>query len=164
MRGLLKTLMDAKPAQTDFQLFDARLVATWEHLYFAALNALVAFRSRRNISKSVAVETLLYASGQNQIQKAMQHLGVRPGSSDIAVLVMGRHSEPIEVLLSVISEKVGGKRDDGALELSEEKSDSIRKFFGISKGRLRTVSRGRSLESALVDLVIERMALVAVQS
>jgi tRNA threonylcarbamoyladenosine modification (KEOPS) complex Cgi121 subunit len=148
----------------DFQLFDGRLVATWEHLYFAALNALVAFKSKRNISKSVAVETLLYASAQYQIQKAMRLLGVKPGSSNIAVLIMGEQSEPVQSLLSTISENVGGKRDERVLELSEEKSESIRRFFGISENQLRTAKRGGSLERALVDLVIERVALVAVQS
>jgi tRNA threonylcarbamoyladenosine modification (KEOPS) complex Cgi121 subunit len=164
LKGLLKTLNDEKPAQVDFQLFDARLVATWEHLYFAALNALVAFKSKRNISKSVAVETLLYASAQYQIQKAMRLLGVKPGSSNIAVLIMGEQSEPVQSLLSTISENVGGKRDERVLELSEEKSESIRRFFGISENQLRTAKRGGSLERALVDLVIERVALVAVQS
>jgi tRNA threonylcarbamoyladenosine modification (KEOPS) complex Cgi121 subunit len=164
LKGLLKTLNDEKPAQVDFQLFDARLVATWEHLYFAALNALVAFKSRRNISKSVAVETLLYASAQYQIQKAMRLLGVKPGSSNIAVLIMGEQSEPVQSLLSTISENVGGKRDERVLELSEEKSEFIRRFFGISENQLRTAKRGGSLERALVDLVIERVALVAVQS
>jgi tRNA threonylcarbamoyladenosine modification (KEOPS) complex Cgi121 subunit len=164
LKGLLKTLNDEKPAQIDFQLFDARLVATWEHLYFAALNALVAFRSKRNISKSVAVETLLYASAQNQIQKATRLLGVKPDSSDIAVMIVARQSESIQSLLSTISEKVGGKRDDTVLELSEEKSETIRRFLGISENQLRTAERGGSLERALVDLVIERVALVAVQS
>jgi tRNA threonylcarbamoyladenosine modification (KEOPS) complex Cgi121 subunit len=163
LKGLLKTLNDEKPVQVDFQLFDARLVATWEHLYFAALNALVAFRSKRNISNSVAVETLLYASAQNQIQKATRVLGVKPSSSNIAVLIVGERSGPIQSVLSTISEDVGGKRDDGVLELSGEKSESIRRFFGISENQLRTAKRGESFERALVDLVIERVALVAVQ-
>jgi len=148
----------------DFQLFDAELVATWEHLYFAALNALVAFRSKRNISKNVAIEILLYASAQDQIQKATRLLGVKPGSSEIAVLILGEQSEPIQSLLSTISENVGGNRDDGVLELSEEKSEPIRRLFGISENQLRTAKRRGNLERALVDLVIERVALVAVQS
>jgi tRNA threonylcarbamoyladenosine modification (KEOPS) complex Cgi121 subunit len=161
---LLKTLNDEKPGQVNFQLFDARLVATWEHLYFAAINALMAFRGKRNISKSVAVETLLYASAQNQIQKAMRLLGVKLGSSDIAVLIVAEQSEPVQSMLSVISENVGRKRDDRVLELSEEKSDSIRRFFRVSDNQLRAVKRGASLERALVDLVIEQVALVSVRN
>jgi tRNA threonylcarbamoyladenosine modification (KEOPS) complex Cgi121 subunit len=164
LKGLLKRLNEKRHARTDFQLFDARHIATWEHLYFAAINALVAFRNRRNISKSVAVETLLYASAQGQIQKATRLLGVRLDSSDIAVLIMGERSEPIQSLLSTISENVGGKRDDRVLEISEEKSESIRRFFDVSENQLRAVRHGRCLERALVDLVIERVALVAVRS
>ena len=164
MKGLLKTLNEKKHAQTDFQLFDARHIATWEHLYFAAINALVAFRNRRNISKSVAVETLLYASAQGQIQKATRLLGVRIDSSDIAVLIVGKRSEPIQSLLSTISENVGRKRDDRVLEVTVEKSESIRRFFEVSENQLRAAKHGRSLERALIDLVIERVALVAVRS
>lgn len=164
LRGLLETLNDEKPMQVDVQFFDATLIATWEHLYFAVLNALVAFRSKRNISKSVAVETLLYASAQNQIQKATRLLGVKPSSSDIAVLIVGEQSEPIRSVLSTISKNVGGPRDDGVLELSQEKFEAIRRFFGISENQLRAVRRRGSLERALVDLVIEQVALVAVQN
>ena len=164
LRDLLETLNDEKPMQVDVQFFDAVLIATWEHLYFAVLNALVAFRSRRNISKSVAVETLLYASGQSQIRKATQLLGVKPSSSDIAVLIVGGQSELIRSILLTISKNVGGERDDGILELSEEKSESIQRFFGISENQLLAVRHGESFGMALVDLVIEQMALVAVQS
>ena len=41
---------------TAVQFFNAEFVATWQHLYFAALNALTAFRSKRNISKNIAME------------------------------------------------------------------------------------------------------------
>ena len=62
------------------QFFDADLVATWQHLYFAVLNALLAFRSGRNVSKSVAMEAMLYASAQRQISKALRLMGVKRGS------------------------------------------------------------------------------------
>jgi len=163
LKCLLKMLGD-EPAQVDIQFFDVALIATWEHLYFAVLNALVAFRSKRNISKSVAVEALLHASAQSQIRKATQLLGVKPSSSDIAVLIVGGQSELIRSVLLTISKNVGGERDDGILELSEEKSESIQRFFGISENQLLAVRHGESFERTLVDLVIEQMALVAVQS
>ena len=37
--------------ETAVQFFNAELVATWQHLYFAVLNALTAFRNKSNISK-----------------------------------------------------------------------------------------------------------------
>jgi tRNA threonylcarbamoyladenosine modification (KEOPS) complex Cgi121 subunit len=48
------------------QFFDAKHVASPQHLYFAALNALNAFEKNTNISNNLAVEALLYASAQRQ--------------------------------------------------------------------------------------------------
>ena len=59
----------------DIQFFDAELIATQEHLYFAVLNALQAFKNKTNLSKSPSMETMLYASAQRQIQKAINRAG-----------------------------------------------------------------------------------------
>ncbi|MCK4425009.1 hypothetical protein KAU93_04915, partial [Candidatus Bathyarchaeota archaeon] len=69
-----------KPLNVDIQFFDAASVATWQHLYFAALNALTAFENKKNISNSLAMETLLYASAQHQIKNAVKLLGISPNS------------------------------------------------------------------------------------
>ena len=45
-----------------FQVFDADRVAGWEHLFFSAVNAVKAFQAGAAVSKSLAVEVLLYAS------------------------------------------------------------------------------------------------------
>lgn len=62
----LETINSKKSADTDVQIFDAQLIATWQHLYFAVLNALTAFRNKDSISKKLAIEIMLYASAQNQ--------------------------------------------------------------------------------------------------
>src|SRR4030067_252342 len=71
------------------QFFDADLVATWEHLYFAVVNALTAFATQRNISRNVAMETMLYASAQRQLRKAIGFIGVQRGVANVAVAVIG---------------------------------------------------------------------------
>ncbi|MDH5793660.1 MAG: KEOPS complex subunit Cgi121, partial [Candidatus Bathyarchaeota archaeon] len=60
----LKKICKKKGSNVETQFFDAKYVATWQHLYFAVLNALTAFKNKGNISKSVTMETLLYASAQ----------------------------------------------------------------------------------------------------
>jgi len=65
----LKTNRKETEQEVDLQFFDADLIATQDHLYFAVINALQAFKNKTNISKSVAMETILYASGQRQIKK-----------------------------------------------------------------------------------------------
>lgn len=160
---IFKAMRKEKPSSVEIQFFDAKFVATWQHLYFAALNALTAFKNRENISESLAMESLLYASAQRQIRKAMKLLGIKPSLSEIAVLIIGEKLESVRSSLSLVSKQVKAKRDDTVLELSEEKVADIQEIFVISDVELKTVMKKGGLEKALTDLVIERMALLATQ-
>jgi len=160
---LLKIIRKEKRANLEIQFFDAESVATWQHLYFAVLNALTAFKNKENISKSLAMETMLYASAQRQIRKAIKLLGIKPNSSKMAVLIIGEKPETVKSALLMVSKHVNAQRDDAVLGLSEEKAIIIQKTFGISDLELKTVMRKDGLEKALTDLVIERMALLATQ-
>ena len=79
------------------------LIATQEHLYFAVLNALQAFQNKTNISKSLAMETMLYASAQRQIQKAIQRCGIKPETTSMAVIIIGEDPTQIKTMLEAIS-------------------------------------------------------------
>lgn len=159
----LKIIRREKPPNVEIQFFDAKFVATWQHLYFAALDALTAFENKENISRSLAMETMVYASAQRQIRKAMKLLGLKSTSSEIAVLIIGDKTESVSSALSLVSRDFEAKRDDTVLELSEEKTGAIREIFGISGVELKTVMKIDGLEKALMDLVFERMALLATQ-
>ena len=159
--AFLKMINRGKPVGVDVQFFDADIVATWQHLYFAMLNALTAFKNGQNLSKSVAMETMLYASGRRQIQKATQLLGIKPTSHNIAVLAIGGKTEAIQEALAKIALRLGGQRDDSVLELSGKKMERVRRVFDISDVELGTVMDEDGMEKALVDLVIERVALLA---
>jgi tRNA threonylcarbamoyladenosine modification (KEOPS) complex Cgi121 subunit len=151
------------PQSTWVQFFDAELVATWQHLYFAVLNALLAFKTERNISKSVAMEVMLYASAQRQIRKAIDFMGVKCASANVAVVIMGENADSVKALLSAVSKRVGEEPDDAVLEVSKEKVQDIREAFGITETELETVMEKNNGTQALVDLVIERMALLSTQ-
>ena len=45
VEAFLKAIYENKPLNVDIQLFNAEYVVTWQHLYFAVLNALTAFRN-----------------------------------------------------------------------------------------------------------------------
>jgi KEOPS complex subunit Cgi121 len=159
----VKATRKGAPQSSCVQFFNAELVATWQHLYFAVLNALLAFKNERNISKSVAMEAMLYASAQRQIRKAIDLMGVKCSSANVAVVVIGESAESVESFLSEVSKRVGEKTDDGVLELSKEKVQGIREAFGITETELETVMEKDNGEDALVDLVIERVALLSTQ-
>lgn len=163
VEDFLESVRKCLAKNVEVQFFDAGLVATWQHLFFAALNALNAFKNGMNISKSLAVEMLLYASAQRQIRKALNLLGIKPNSEAIAVLVVGKKVDDVEAALQAISKIVGGKRDDTVLEFSQKKIEAIRKAFDISDKELEAVVKGNDLEQALVNLVIERVALLATE-
>jgi tRNA threonylcarbamoyladenosine modification (KEOPS) complex Cgi121 subunit len=156
----LKKVRKKKGSNVETQFFDAKYVATWQHLYFAVLNALTAFKNKGNISKGLAMETMLYASTQRQIRKAMELLGIKSETSEIALLIIGENSETVKSALSMISASINVQHDDTVLELSEEKRAIVQRTFGISDLELKTVMRKDGLEEALTDLVIERMALL----
>jgi KEOPS complex subunit Cgi121 len=162
-KEFLDNVSKEKPAGVEVQFFDAGRVATWRHVYFAALNALKAFKNRENISKSLAMETLLYAAAERQITKAVELVGIRATSSEVAVLIIGKERRKMESALSMISKNIGGRRDEKVLELSRDKVARIQRVLNILDAEIRTVLEKNDVEKALTDLVVERMALLATQ-
>jgi len=153
-----------KAGDIHVQFFDAKLIAGWEHLYFAALNALNTFKNKTNISKSIAVETLLYASAQRQIEKAVKLIGIKPESSQVAVLIVAETKQRATSTLKAVSKLMMGERDDSILELTNGKFKAIKGLFGISDLELEAKLEKEGFEKeALIDLVIEHMALLTTQ-
>ena len=147
------------------QFFDAKHVAGHQHLYFAALHALNAFDKNTAISNNLSVEALLYASAQRQIKKAVQMLGIKQDSSELAALIMTEKGHGKTDHLTQITENVPGERDDSVLELTDDKMKKIKKVFTISDLELEAKHKKKGLEKeALTDLVMERMALLVTKS
>jgi KEOPS complex subunit Cgi121 len=147
------------------QFFDAKLIAGQQHLHFAALNALKAFEKKLNISNSPAIEVLLYASAQRQIRKAVDMLGIKPHSSQVAVLVIAETKRGADIALEAVSKLISGERDDRVLELTDEKFEGVKTLFGVSDLEVEAKLGKEGFErEALVDLVIEHVALLATQS
>ena len=144
------------------QFFDADTIATQEHLYFAVLNALQAFKTKTNHSKSPAMETILYASAQRQIQKAIEQSGIKPQTKRMALIIIGEDPQEIENTLKAVTKNVGSDPDESVLEISKTKETKIKKAFKITPQELKTVANGDQ-KKAITNLVIERVALLATQ-
>ena len=149
---------------THVQLLDASLVAGYEHLKFAVLDALNAFAGHVSISSNVAIEIILYASAQRQIKEAFRLMGLQPSTNRVAVVILARTEEQASKRLRTVSRLIGGQRDDGVIDLTKDKLEGIKKLFGISSVELEAKSMRKGLEKqALIDLVIEHMALLVTQ-
>lgn len=157
----LRSIIRGKSTGVEVQFFDSRTVATWQHLYFAALNALTSFSNKTNISKTLTMEILLYAAAERQIIKATKKMGIGPTTSDAAVLILGKDPKKIESTFFLISEKLNRQPDERVLGLTKSKSQMIKKLFSISEAELMSAMKGIDSNRALVELVIERIALVS---
>ncbi|MGA3289360.1 MAG: KEOPS complex subunit Cgi121 [Candidatus Bathyarchaeia archaeon] len=161
--AFLKANRKETQANVDLQFFDASLIATQEHLYFAALNALIAFQNKTSIAKSLAMETMLYASAQRQIQKAIQRCGIKPETTSMAVIIIGEDPTQLKTMLEAISMCIGTEPDEKVLEISKFKERKITETFQITDEELKTVMKNEKREEAVANLVIERVALLATQ-
>ena len=144
-----------------FQLINADHIAGWEHLYFAALNALKAFQDTRNIAERLDIEILLYASCQDQINKAFTLIGLTPQTSRTALLTLTESEEAATAAIRRATPLLGVP-DDSVLEVNEEKFEKIKELFFISEEELETIAEPGEEFYALTLLIIERSALLAV--
>jgi tRNA threonylcarbamoyladenosine modification (KEOPS) complex Cgi121 subunit len=146
----------------EIQFFNADTIATWQHLNFAAINALAAFKGKTNISKSLAVEIMLYASAQRQIKKAILQVGIKKDYPNIAAIIISDDVSAVKAALKLVSEGLDAKPDESVLELNAQKQATIKKTFQITDREAQTVTAQNSKE-ATVNLIIEHMALLSTQ-
>jgi KEOPS complex subunit Cgi121 len=147
----------------EIQLFDAQKIATWQHLFFAALNAANVFEKKTNVSRSLAIEMMRFASGQRQIRNAVSAVGIKAGCFNVAVVIVGDEKRAVNHALDEVAEIIGGKIDDSVLELTPRKKRKIEKVFEISPMELNAATEKGETDQALINLVLERVALVSTQ-
>jgi tRNA threonylcarbamoyladenosine modification (KEOPS) complex Cgi121 subunit len=141
MQGLLDTAEDAK---AEVLIVDGRFVFGLEHLSTAVFHAHKAIVEGRNSSKSLAMESLLYASGERQLNAAIKKMGVNDSTSSIVVVHLGGGPLSLSGDWAPLSENLVPDKE----RLAQ---------YGITEAELQTVDPGR-----LSDLVLERVASVDV--
>jgi tRNA threonylcarbamoyladenosine modification (KEOPS) complex Cgi121 subunit len=140
-----------------FQIFDAKRIAGWSHLYMAAVNAVGAFESGTTISRGLGIEVLLYASCQDQISRALDVVGVGPGTEKLALVVLRDGPGEAEAAFEKAAD-ILGEVDDSVLGLDETKFREIAEVFGVSENALEAV--GGERDKALTSLLVEKGALL----
>ncbi len=80
-------LVFSKQENLVIQAFDATVIYGKDHLISATTHAQRAFEQGRNATNSLALEILLYAAGERQIQKAIKKIGVKKGKQQIAFVI-----------------------------------------------------------------------------
>lgn len=152
--------------RVEVQFFEGAHVAGKEHLEIAATNALRAFRARINISRSLAMEALLYASAQRQIDVAIRMLGVRRQSQKVGLVAFSESRNDVRELQEKIAKFLRAKLDDNLLDdWSDDKVATIMKLFGIDTVELEAIKMpGQETKDAIIKAVIERVALLSTRT
>lgn len=149
--------------RAEHQLLNADLIASPKHLVSAAYHALAAFELGENAAKTLSIEMMLYASARRQISEALSIMGLKPGRPNVAVVAVCRSLDEVERCVEGLSKLLGApKLSTEVLEVNPQKALAIEEAFGISREEvLALTSMGVSYEDALVELVLERVALLA---
>ena len=158
----LKELRAEIPGK-DIQFFDGGHIAGKEHLEIAAINASHAFKSGINISRSLAMETLLYASAQRQIDAAIAKIGVTAESEIVGFIAFSETEHDARVLEGRIAQAVRAELNEGILdEWSEKKAVNMTTLYGINATELEAIKMpGQEVQSAIKKAVVERVALLS---
>lgn len=134
------------------QAFDARYIVSRKHLRRAVEMAERAREHDESIARDHAVEILLYAAGRRQINQAME-IGVSDGMTPIAVVITGGdQDERVRQAASAVAKRLHSTKSLGRYD-----EDRIRQFFDITDAELNAT------DATLEDLVVERIALLAIE-
>jgi len=131
------------------QVFDAEVIYGRNHLISAVEHAMRAMDRKTNTTNSLAMEILLYASGERQLKIAIPKMGVKKGKENIAFVF--NQEGLTDQLISDILKQLSLDRDDKVLLGSIDKL----KKFGISENEINTVAK-----SKYGDLILEKVAMV----
>jgi KEOPS complex subunit Cgi121 len=140
------------------QAFDATGIYGKDHLISATTHAKRAFKQGTNATNTLALEILLYAAGERQIQKAIKKIGVQKGKQKIIFLLTDttNHRKTKDINKKVLSKliQIFHLTIDETVLTSDKKT---LKRFGISDKELSTVP-----ESEYGQIILEKVALVDV--
>jgi KEOPS complex subunit Cgi121 len=127
-------------------VLDAGMICGREHLESAVEHAIRAFERDTNSANDIMMETMLYASGERQISKAREKMGLRVSSEGVALVLFGAHKDDVLLI-------TGLEEDESVLECNEDKLAR----FGIGARELEAAPPGKAK-----DLVLERVAFVEI--
>lgn len=132
------------------QAFDARYVASPDHLERAVTLANRATERGETIARERSVEVLLYAAGRRQINRAFE-IGVTEGEQEVVIVVDGEDESGAVEALSEHVEPADWEPGDQADE------GRIVEFYGV------TDAERAATDASLEELVCERVALLVVE-
>lgn len=134
-----------KERKTQVLVAKADSVFGTDHLRTALYHAKKAMAEGRNASDSLALETLLYASGERQLSSALKKMTVDDGTNEVVIAKLSEGAFKPDESWGQLPDKV------------EKPSKEMLVRFGITEAELATVGGKDPIE-----LVLEKVAAVDV--
>jgi KEOPS complex subunit Cgi121 len=140
------------------QALDATVIYSKDHVISATNHAQRAFEQKTNATNSLALEILLYAAGERQIEKALKKIGIKIGKQKIVfVLTNQLHEKRNRAIDETIIKKLVKTFHLTIDENAIHGDRTTLKRFGITDQELSTIP-----ECNFGDLILEKIAMVDV--
>jgi tRNA threonylcarbamoyladenosine modification (KEOPS) complex Cgi121 subunit len=160
---LTATRQEFKDATVQF--VDLDKTTGHRHLLLATYNALKARSLDQMISRSFAIEILLYVAAERQITQAFTRIGVQAETKRIGVIATSSSAEIFSRIKEHLAKSFHQGCDDVLLdEWTEQRCEAVRGLFEMTDKEIQTVTRsGDSSRKSIQRLAIERSALLVVK-
>lgn len=133
-----------------FICFDRNSVAGKRHVKAAIWFALRSFSTDSPISRSLEVESLLYAGGTRQTG-LIRPFGIKVGDNECYLCIF----PPVEGEKKILPEVMEFVDEENWEELGSERLQHLQELFGITQDEINITGIER-----ITDLIIERVALL----
>ncbi len=141
----------SKQFNVTIQLLDANKIAGEAHIVAAVEKAIRSIERKTNVSQDFGVELLLYASGQRQINRALE-IGIKQGRNNAAIVIAGEGEKSVEDAKSALKVFI---IESDVLDYDYEKKKNIIDYFNITPLEIEAAG-----EVKIPKLVLERVALL----
>lgn len=147
------------------QLVDLNKVAGSRYLFLATYSAVKSFHSKQPISRTLAMELLLYASADRQISEAIRRVGISGSTKETAALAVASSTETLIAARGFLEKQLGTECSDVLLDSwSKDRLGAVQENFSISSKELSaTLRKNEDLQNAIERLAIERSSLLSVR-
>jgi KEOPS complex subunit Cgi121 len=134
--------------------FNRKMMAGRRHVCSAVEHAIRSFGSGTAIARSLEVEALLYAAGTRQTG-LIGDFGIHAGENECYLCLVPGSDTALRDLIPLIGEQIAENWES----MDADKEERLVAFFGITGAEIGVVGKER-----IVDLILERVALLAVYS
>ncbi len=150
--AFLKEIQEiARQYATHIICFNADMLAGRTHAQSAVRHAVRSFQEGTAISKTIEMESLLYAAGSRQCNIAAS-FGVHDGVNQLYVCCYPAPENDVWELLAHLVRFTGEAED----AIDDEKKSRLMQFFGVTAEEIEAAGN----KDGIIDLVLERVALL----